>query len=265
MEKTEKKSFGTLVELLDAYDFFEAQEGELNQYYGKIRNGKTYAATADAIADLNAGQVVYCSWKIKWDGYDERKIFWYRLLGVLGLKRNFKVYPKENLHYFPLVELVKNGKFIDTIAGLTDCIIYLDEGHLGFDSYEKTNMDMRKRAVALHTGHYNRTINIISQRPTAIHVSLRANVNRFYKCEKEPSFFSFIFGRIRFVRTEYQDMAGESVDETKEPESVRVYWSDKKIFDAYDTRYLRAGAGHSQKQEAKLYHAGWWEQIKALF
>jgi len=121
----------------------------------------------------------YSNWKIDWQGYDERSNKWLLLLGIIGLKKTFFNFPKENWHFMEIKDT-----FTDDISKLTDCKIGLDEGHIAFDSYEMARMKIEKRNAVLWTRHFDRTYLIISQRPSAIHVTLRANVNRFFKCEK---------------------------------------------------------------------------------
>lgn len=249
------KKDGSVVEV-DLLTLFKAQEGEFNQYYGKIRQGKTYAATADALHDLNRGKIVYTSWIIKWPGKDERKDFFLRLLGVLGLKKNFVVFKKNNWRHLPL-----DDQFHLKFPTLTDCKVYLDEGHIVYDSYQTIKMKLTERIAILATGHYDRCVNIISQRPTAIHVSLRANVNRFYKCEKAFDFF----GIRLFKRSEYQDMIGETVNDTGEPDSVKYYFGRKKIYQAYDTKYMRGNVKRSQDLIGEIHEWDWKISLKNLF
>lgn len=222
-------------------DFFPIDEGFIDQYFGKIRQGKTYIATADALRDLESGRIVYANWRIKFDGYDERKSYWKRFLALIGLKRYFFYFPPENFHYLPLSNPCEWQKkyglknFHEVFSTLTDCVVYLDEGHIVFDSYLLTRMPPEQRGSILHTAHFNRTIKIISQRPTAIHVTLRANVNRFFQCEK-----TFDFAGIKvFRKTEYQEMTNDENVDLDQPESSVRYWGHGKIYDAYDTKYLR--------------------------
>lgn len=223
---------------ISVLDLLPPDEGEINQYYGRIGSGKTYTATADILRDLKRGQVVYANWKINFQGYDESKIWWKKWAYLLGLKRQLLVVPKENFHYFPI-----SSDFTEKLSSLTDCKIYLDEGHLALDSYELSRMDISKRAAILHTRHFNRTINVISQRAMAIHVTVRANVNRFYRCE---CLFN-LFGILLFRKTEFQDlMAGsETVDEDQEI-SRELYLGRKAVFNVYDTKYLRGDMPTSQ-------------------
>jgi len=131
-----------------------------------------------------------------------------------------------------------------------------------FDSYEGTKFSKSKRRLILHTRHYHRTLNIISQRPTAIQVSARGNVNRFYKCVKV---FSFYFLPPRFAVYEFQDMVGETVDEESEPVSVRKYWGSSRVFNAYNTDYLAEGIPKSQQVFFEAYDLTFWEKCKALW
>lgn len=231
---------------VDLVELLPADEGTIDQYYGRIGNGKTYAATADIVQDLKRGKVVYCNWHVQWQGYDQRTSLWHLFLGFIGLKKHYYKFDKENLHYFPIGE-----DFVEKLSALTDCIVYLDEGHLAFDSYEMAKMGIAKRAAVLHTRHFDRTIKIISQRPTAIHVTLRANVNRYFKCEKIWD----RFGIKIFRKTEFQDLTGnEVVDESEEAiVSSKMYWGSKDIFKMYDTKYLRGDTPISQEINASIY------------
>jgi len=233
---------------IDVNEIFPAGEGSINQYSGQIGSGKTYAATADILELLKNGHVVYANWQIKFDGFDERNDRWLLFLRWLGFKIKFDEFPKGNFHYIPPEEWTT-----EFISGLTDCDIFLDEGHNYLNSYEKTNVNLGKLNMVYMTRHFNRTLNIISQRQTAIHVSARANVNRFYVCEKD----SFLFLWTIFYKREFQEVSGdERVDVESEPVSVKRYFPKQKIFDAYDTRYLRGESGMSQKNLARQWIMG---------
>jgi len=277
---------GQILELIPPY------EGSLVQYYGRIRNGKTYAATCDILADLNAGQIVYANWPIDWQGYDQRKIWFYKLLGIFFLKRIFWNFPKGNFKFVDTLDLqnikingVSTGKnFYEWLKGLTSCKIYLDEGHIFYDSYMALKMKLSDRVAILDTGHYDRSIAIISQRPTAIHAVLRGNVNQFFKCEKIMDFNLFFNPRLkilRFQKTEFQDTdSSERPDETRIKKlnekthmiedteeyqfavSTQTYFGMKKIFKIYDTKYRRAGLEESQTNFAEAYFVKWKENFK---
>jgi len=264
---------GLPIPILDYLALLPPDEGQLTQYYGRIGNGKTYAATCDVIDLLNRGQVVYTNWPILWEGRDERKIWWCQILGRLGIKKKFWVYPKENLRRINI-----DGNFFEFFKTLTSCHIFIDEGHIAFDSYKLTKMPMEDRVAVLSTRHFDRSVHIISQRPTAIHVVLRANVNRFYKCELRWKFLKFR----RFMRTEFQDTKDDIPDEAREvivnPEtgertegeylyavSEKRYWGRKKIFASYDTKFLRGGQKESQDNAVKIYEIKpkeWWRLPK---
>jgi len=233
-------------------DILPRSEADIVQYFGKIRNGKTYIATADILDLLNQGQVVYANWRVKWNGRDTRNELWAKILGTLGLKKTFLVFPKENFHYLPV-----DAKFFETFAKLTDCYVFLDEGHVAFNSYEMTRMDIGKQASILHTGHFDRAIRIISQRATNIHVQMRANVNVFYKCEK-----LWQFGKlIRFRKTAYEEMNGDETVDLEQPLFEQKYWGKQRVFEAYDTKYLRGNTPASQTNATQIWHIGWREWI----
>lgn len=266
---------GNRIENIDLLEMLPPDEGEIDQYYGRIGSGKTYAATVDVIKDLERGQVVYTNWSIIWNGYDERSSRWKLLLGFLRLKRHFYYFPRENLKYFPVKD-----SFTDDLGRLNDCKIYLDEGHIPFDSYATTRMSLEKRAAVLHTRHYNRTIVVISQRPSAIHVTLRANVNRFYKCEKTINLKLGKLLLLRFLKTEFQDTReNDTPDETRvlDPEthedtkeykfaiSSKHYWGRKIVFKKYDTKYLRTSGNSSQVNAAEIYSVRSRDCLRKIF
>jgi len=268
-------------------DLIPPDEGSLNQYYGRIGNGKSYSATCDILDDLNRGQVVYNNWPIKWYGHDQRKIFFWRLLGIFGLKKKFWEYPKENYHYCDLRNLenvvidgVSTGKnFYDWFKTLTSCICYWDEGHILYDSYLALKMKIQDRVAILDTRHYDRTINIISQRPTAIHVVLRANVNRFYKLEVIFKFWKWIeFRRTEFQDTDSSDRPNEEREIITDPKtgektygdylfavSQKNYFGRQKIFDSYDYKFRRGGVPESQFNKAKIWQLNWNESKENFF
>ena len=234
---------GKKVLLNDLVDVFEASEGSINLYYGLIGNGKTYNATADILDLLKKGKVVYANWHINVDDFDDRESFLMTFMNfVLFRKRFYRIPCAQNLHFFDPDEFDSTPELVEWLSGLNDCHIFFDEGQDMFDSYEGTRFSKSKRRLILHTRHYHRTLNIITQRPTAIQVSARGNVNRFYKCVKLAS-----WPWVRFARYEFQEMAGETVDETKDPISLKTYWASNRVFRAYNTSYLADGIPKSQK------------------
>lgn len=264
---------GKEVREIELLDLFPASEGMIAQYYGRIGSGKTYAATADILDLLRRGKVVYANWRIHYDGSDERKSLPYIIASLfLPWRKRFYDFPSENLKYFEFSDVWARTQkkpdgsnyadFTEWLSTRTDCYIFGDEGHVMFDSYQGTRMSIDKRTAILHTRHFNRSIFIISQRPTAIHVAMRANVNVFYKCEQRWSFGPLI----RFRRSEYQDMQNESVDEDEEKViSIKQYWGRKKVFEAYDTKYLRGDTPDSQKVMFKAYEYNYLARLALFF
>jgi len=251
MQKQLGKKIDKSQELID---LFEPDEGAVNMYYGRIGNGKTYAATADILELLSRGRVVYANWHINYNGFDERFSFWHLFWKTLFFRSKFFVFPPENLRYFSPDEVT-----VEWLSTLTDCEIFIDEGQWVFDSYEGTRFSKEKRRLILHTRHVNRSLNIISQRTQAIQVSARGQVNRFFKCEKKLSWPWLIFRRY-----EFQDMVGDDVDETVDPVDIKTYFADKKVLNAYDTKYLRAGVPMSQEIYFDAYQLTTWEKIRTI-
>lgn len=249
---------GRQVREIELLNVFPPAEGEITQYYGRIGQGKTYNATADILDLLRRGYVVYCNWRINWDGFDQRRSFLHVFVSIiLPWRKRFYTFKKDNLKYLPVDE-----HFHDTFEKLTDCYVFLDEGHVVFDSYEMAKLSLAKRASILHTRHFNRSICIISQRPTAIHVAMRANVNRFYKCEKRWQWGPLI----RFRRTEFQDMLNETVDDDEEKAiSIKQYWGKASVFNAYPSKYLRGDTPDSQKIEFEAHDFGYVARFALLF
>lgn len=261
-------------------------QGELDQYYGRIKNGKTYGVICDAIELLNSGQVVYINEPFIWNGYDERKLFLPKLRGLFGTQKTYTVYPKENLHICDLTDLENirvdgkpKGNFYDWFRTLTSCTIILDEGHIYYDSYMALKMKIQDRVAILDTGHYDRTIWIVSQRASAIHAVLRGNVNRFFKFEKS----SFLLFWTRFTKTEFQDTgADEKPNEEREiiinPEtgekeygdylyavSSETYIGRKKIYAAYNSKFRRGSIPESQTNAIEIYRLDWKDAVHNFF
>lgn len=239
---------------IDLLQLFAPIEGGITQRYGRVGQGKTYGATVDVIDELKRGHVVYTNWPIEWNGYDQRQSFLY-LVGSL-------IFPwKNKLTYFPpenLKRIEVNQDFIKNFQKLTNCSVYLDEGHVVFDSYEMAKMSMDKRVAVLHTRHFDRSLHIISQRPTAIHAVLRENVERFYRYEKYGK-YPFLF----FRRTEFQDLTPEGRPDENAVISVKLYFLKKKIANAYNSKYLR-GDTPIHPTQAKVYKVNIFMRIYLL-
>jgi len=243
------QEIGKKVLTRDLIDVFTASEGSINMYYGLIGNGKTYAATADILELLKQGKVVYCNWKIITNDFDDRESLFMSFANMLLFrKRYYRIPCQKNLHFFDPESFESTQELVEWLSKLNDCHIFFDEGQDMFDSYEGTRFSKSKRRLILHTRHYHRTLNIISQRPTAIQVSARGNVNRFYKCVKLAS-----WPWVRFARYEFQEMMGETVNESVDPISRKTYWGKPSVFNAYNTDYLSEGIPKSQE----VYFEAW--------
>jgi len=239
---------------------FSASEGSINMYYGLIGNGKTYAATSDILDLLKQGKVVYANWRIIVPDFDDRQSGWLLFRNTLfGIRRFYYIPCSQNLHFFDPEQFNSTAELVEWLSKLNDCHIFFDEGQDMFDSYEGTRFAKSKRRLILHTRHYHRTLNIISQRPTAIQVSARGNVNRFYKCVKIAS-----WPWVRFARFEFQEMTGETVDENAEPISKKTYWGRNKVFGAYNTDYLAEGIPKSQKVFFDAYDLDFRDKLYAI-
>lgn len=208
-------------------ELFAPVEGQVSFYYGRIRNGKTYAATSDILDLLRRGEVVYANWNIDFQGFDERDSLTYLFFKWLFGKRHFYDIKKSNFHYFHPDDID-----IITLGKLVNVHIFIDEGQWIFNSHVRFP-DPEKQKLILHNGHYCRSLNIISQRPSNVFKDMRSQMNVWYKCEK------FTLGPIvLFHRSEIQDMKDDMPDEEKIL-GRKMYMLDKKVAKAYSTHAMR--------------------------
>ena len=226
------------------------------------------------LLSLSRGAVVYANWKIKVEDFDDRKSLFHILKNIIVGQSTFYKIPCSKILYYWTIDdglFDYEGKklrdfngdvaeFISWASELTDCHIFADEGQWIFDSYEQTKFSKQKRKMILHTRHYRRSLNVISQRFNAIHVSMRGNVSRFFKCVK-----LYDWGFIRmFARYEFQEMEGEEPAENGDPESVKKYWGSKKIYNAYNSCYLADGVVPSQTVNFEAYEFNSYGRYKLL-
>lgn len=228
-------SYGTLMEekTTEIYDLFKPVEGFNNVYYGKIRNGKTYAATTDIIELLNQGEVVYANWQIDWDGFDQRDSLWAVTLKLLTGNPHFYKFDRTNFHYLD----ISSPTFINDINKLVGVHLFIDEGQWIFNSHLKTD-DPDKRRLVLEGGHYCRSLNVITQRPSNILKDIRSQVHVWYKCEKVLHLGKFI----RFVRWTIEDMKDDlpvDPDDMEKKPPSKAYWASNKVKKAYNTHGRR--------------------------
>jgi len=238
----------------DLGEIFPAGEHGIYCYYGRIGQGKTYAMTADIIEALMNGRVVYVNYPIDWSGFDERENIASLFMSLLGFKNTFYEFYKDNLKRIEVDE-----HFHDRLAKITDAIVALDEGYVAFDSYELAKMSMAKRQNVLHTRHFDRSIWYTTQRPTAVHVTIRAQTNVFYKITRIWNTFFTVFRR-----QELDLGSDDSVDE-ENVYSTKIYFGKKKIFQAYNTKYLRYGQQRSQKVAVEVHKVRYLERWKKFY
>jgi len=253
---TENRQFGKrVIDISSLIDVFQAQEGVIEQIIGKTGNGKTYEGTRRALEYLKQGYVVYTTWQlILPDNFDERKsltvIFW----NTIFFKKRFYIFDyKKNWHFID----IDRPDLVDFIAGLTDCIVLLDEGQDIFDSYEGIGMSKTKRKSLTRTRHLRKTLIIISQRAQAVAVTARANVQYFYKCVKTLAWWYPFKTYFKVYRTEEMDSNNFPIWEDLQAEWSAEVWqshfASDEIYDAYNSWYLRAGIPKSQDISFEAY------------
>jgi len=229
-------------------DAFPSEEGLVDVIYGLIRSGKTYLATAKIHEEIAQGHVVYATWPIKLTDTDDRHDLFFLLRGLfLPWKKRFFYIPAEkNFHYINVSEGTVNGvqtflpndneAFIRYCNSLSHCSLYIDEAWrvLSHQLVGSKNI-AQVFDLILVTGHKFRKVTLITQRTMNVNPTARAQVGRFFKCEKLGS----MFGIPRFMLSEYQEMKGEDVidddDELHPPISRQTYWGKRKIFDSYNS------------------------------
>lgn len=256
-------------DISELLDIFQAQEGIIEHIIGKTGNGKTYYATKRVWELLLQGNVVYTTWKmILPDVYDQRMdletVFWKTIFG----KKQFYKY-----------DLRENWKWIDIdrpdlkeyIASLTDCYVFLDEGQDIFSSHDR--IDGQARRTITRTRHMRKTLVIVSQRAQAVDTNARANVSHYYKCVKQVAWFWPFKPFFRVYTTEEMDDANIPVWEEHIPYSNGKVWrapihtqyfADKKIYNLYNSWYLRDGIEKSQEVNFEAYELSLREKIQTM-
>lgn len=266
-----------VVDIGPLLSIFEAQEGEVQHIIGKTGMGKTYEATRRALLFLYEGYTVYTTWRLNLpDYYDEREHFWpvFRNI-ILGRKNFFRFDFKHNWHFVDLRKYEVNG-IVDTealakyLATRTDCIFFMDEGQDVFDSHKKAGAIARQSIT--RTRHMHKTLIIISQRAQAVDVTARGNVTYFYKCEKRK--FWFLPAYFKVYRTEEIDEVSSYPLWTRSNSVGELTWqapvyyaafARKRIYEAYDSWYMRQEMIRSQDIKFEAYTLNTFEKIGLLF
>jgi len=223
----------------DIMEIFTPDEGFIHFYYGKIRNGKTYAATADILDLVSRGEIVYANWKIDFTEFelDDRKKFGFALMKFLFGKKYYFKYHARNFHYFS-----PDDVDVDFLGRLVGVHIFIDEGQWLFNSHSRMSdkkEDNDKRRLVLHNGHYCRSLNVISQRPSNIMKDYRSQVHVWYKCRKLMS-----FPWLGFTRQRIEDMKDDVPIDPFDNEGKLIvpakhYWAKKEVYTAYETHAMR--------------------------
>ena len=254
-----------VINIRELVDIFQAEEGEVQQIIGKTGNGKTYEATRRADEYLKQGMVVYTTWKlILPDYYDEREsktsLFFKT---ILFRKRFYKFDYKNNWRHLD----IDRPDLIDFVANLTDCIVMLDEGQDVFDS--RGSIDKSSRKTITRTRHMRKTLIIISQRAQAVDVTARANVTFFYKCVKTRAWFYPFAIYFKIYRTEEMDSANfpiwDAPMENWTAELWKSHFGNKRLYNMYNSWYLREGIEKSQTVAFEAYDLTTIEKLKLLF
>jgi len=251
MENSGQKTQDRLSEI---YEIFRPVEGLNIVYYGQVRNGKTYAATADIIDLVRAGHIVYANWQINLDDFDERSVFSRVLFKLVFRKKYFYKFKKENFKSFHPDEID-----IGELGNLVGVDLFIDEGQWIFNSHIK-DQDPEKRKLVLHGGHYCRTLNVITQRPVNIFKDIRSQIHIWYKCVKRFQLGSFIL----FQKWEYQQMKEDLPDEDEPAGRPKTYIGDKKIFSAYNTHGMRSKDAVEPERLMEVYQLTRWQMVKQL-
>lgn len=240
-------------------------EGAIDLIFGQFGGGKSYLAVRLMLRELIRGVPVYSSFPIDFKGYDERGSKFKLFLGLIGLKRRYKVVPKENFHHITYEELMSD-RFVEHLSELMECVVVVDEAYAArlFDSYRKTNLSVEARMAVYATRHFDRRFIIVAQRPNSIHVSSRAMVNRFYKCDQPIRFLYYLFGLRLFTITEYQEMKDETIDDTK-PLRTQIIFGKKKIFKMYNSKFMRGDRPNNHPSKMQEYSIKDIEIIKIMF
>jgi len=244
----------------EIWDLFRPQEGFNSVYYGRVRNGKTYAATADIIELLERGEIVYANWNVNFEGFDERYSKRHVFFKLLFGKKYFYAYSKDNFHSFhpddlenPQADL--NMKQLGRLVGVH---VFIDEGQWLLNSHSR-NPDPEAQALVLTNGHYCRSLNIVSQRPSNVFKDYRSQVNFWFKCEKKMQKPFLVF-----QKTIIEDMKDDMPDEESEYNKTVVYLAKKAIYQSYDRWAFRDAEAVERTAKFDAYRTNMFQRLGML-
>jgi hypothetical protein len=265
-----------VIDITSLVGVFEAQEGQVEHIIGKTGMGKTYEGTRRALKFLEQGYIVYTTWRLNLpDYFDERESIWHIIKNIIFFRKHFYRFDyKKNWHFVDLKDyevdgIVDTEKLATFLATRTDCIFFLDEGQDIFDSHKRAGAIARQSIT--RTRHMHKTLIIISQRASAVDVNARNNVTFFYKCEKIS--FPFLPPLFRVYYTEDIDEQNSNPLWVRHDSTGKVIWkapiyftgfAKKKIYDAYDSWYLRKNMERSQELHLQAYEVSTGQKISLL-
>jgi len=237
-------------------NLFKPQEGTIAFYYGKVRNGKTYNATADIWELLQRGEVVIANWIVDFKGFDERESFARSFFKFLLGREYYFHYKADNFYFFapdsdrlPLVKKLRKEVGVH---------IFIDEGQWVLNSHNR-KVDEDSQKLVLTNGHFCRSLNIISQRPGNVLKDYRSQVTFWYKCEKVMAWPFLIF-----KKTIIEDMKEDMPDEESEDNKSKVYFAKKWIMESYDTHFMRDKDAVHRRSEFDLYRLSRFQRFLLL-
>lgn len=267
MERTINERGQQVRDISELVDLFLTPEGEVQQIIGKTGNGKTYEATRRALEYLLQGYVVYTSWELILPPvFDERESAEHLLMRLIfNRKRFYKFDFAKNWHHVD----IDREDLIEFIATRTDCIFMLDEGQDVFDA--RGGMNKVARQSITRTRHMRKTLIIISQRAQAVDVTARANVTYFYKCVKTFAWFWPFRTYFKVYRTDEMDDQNYPIWEERMPDGRmwkapvwHSHFASQKVYDAYNSWYLRKGIAKSQEVHFEAYDLTPGEKLSAF-
>jgi len=163
---------------------------------------------------LDKGEKVWSNIWIDWNGYEEKKTLFKKLLKAIGIKKRWKSYPSENLKYW---------KSLRDISVVEDGYIFMDEAHVYMNARRWKGMsEEMERKLAQH-------------RKDGLHMIVTVqSVNRLDVVFRELIDFWYVYENnvLWFTRWEF------SIDDDKAkrfPLSKRFFIKRKKIYQRYDT------------------------------
>ena len=274
----ETKSIGKSIDITEIIDLFEAKEGDVEHIIGKTGQGKTYEATRRALQFLEQGNVVYTTWRLNLpDVYDERDNPFYVFMSILFFRKRFyKFEYGKNWHFVNLDDYMDEEGIFDTekfaifLSTRTDCIFMLDEGQDTFDSHQRAGKIARQSIT--RTRHMHKKLIIISQRAQAVDVNARGNVTWFYKCEVVNFPFLPKFFRVR-ITDEIDEGNNYPIWVRHDSQGSKIWeapvyhsgFAKKKIYDAYDSWYMRKNMVRSQEVHLHGYELGFIDRIRQFY